>query len=58
MTPVKGAQAGDRRRSTRSLAGNELIFPSDATLDKVHLIDPDALKNQSYNEQWQAVLGA
>jgi hypothetical protein len=40
------------------LAGNELIFPSDSTLEKVHLIDPDALKNQSYNEQWQAVLGA
>ena len=41
-----------------SLAGNPLIFPTDAMLDKVHLIDPDALSNQSYNEQWQAVLGA
>ena len=25
-------------------------------LEKVHLIDPDALSNASYNEQWQAVL--
>ena len=40
------------------LASNQLIFPTEATLSRVHLIDPDALKNQSYNEQWQAVLGA
>ena len=40
------------------LAANPLIFPTEATLSRVHLIDPAALKNQSYNEKWQAVLGA
>jgi spermidine/putrescine transport system substrate-binding protein len=38
-------------------AKNDRIFPSEETLSQVHLIDPDALKNQSYNEQWQTVLG-
>jgi len=57
VTPVKGAREAASKVDP-ALAGNELIFPSDATLSKVHLIDPDALKNQSYNEQWQAVLGA
>ena len=57
VTPVKGAQQAVSKIDP-SLAGNPLIFPTDATLEKVHLIDPDALKNQSYNEQWQAVLGA
>jgi len=57
VTPVKGTREA-MGKVDKSLAGNELIFPSDATLEKVHLIDPDALKNQSYNEQWQAVLGA
>jgi hypothetical protein len=40
------------------MASSQLIFPSEQTLSRVHLIDPEALKNQSYNEQWQAVLGA
>ena len=57
VTPVKGTQEA-MSKVDPSLAGNQLIFPSDSTLDKVHLIDPKALSNQSYNEQWQAVLGA
>jgi spermidine/putrescine transport system substrate-binding protein len=57
VTPVKGTQAAMSKLDP-SLAGNQLIFPTEQTLSKVHLIDPDALKNQSYNEQWQAVLGA
>jgi spermidine/putrescine transport system substrate-binding protein len=57
VTPVKGAKEALAKTDPET-AKNELIFPSDATLSKVHLIDPDALKNQSYNEQWQAVLGA
>jgi spermidine/putrescine transport system substrate-binding protein len=57
VTPVKGTRQA-MSKVDPSLAGNPLIFPSDATLEKVHLIDPDALKNQDYNEQWQAVLGA
>jgi spermidine/putrescine transport system substrate-binding protein len=57
VTPVKGTQAV-LSKTDPELAGNPLIFPTEATLSQVHLIDPDALKNQSYNEQWQAVLGA
>ena len=57
VTPVKGTRQA-MSKVDPSLAGNPLIFPTDAMLDKVHLIDPDALSNQSYNEQWQAVLGA
>jgi len=57
VTPVKGTREA-MSKVDPSLAGNPLIFPTDAMLDKVHLIDPDALSNQSYNEQWQAVLGA
>jgi spermidine/putrescine transport system substrate-binding protein len=57
VTPVKGTREA-MSKVDPSLAGNPLIFPSDAVLEKVHLIDPEALSNQSYNEQWQAVLGA
>jgi spermidine/putrescine transport system substrate-binding protein len=57
VTPVKGAKEALAKTDPET-AKNELIFPSDATLSKVHLIDPDALKNQTYNEQWQSVLGA
>jgi spermidine/putrescine transport system substrate-binding protein len=57
VTPVKGTRQA-MSKIDPSLAGNPLIFPTDAMLDQVHLIDPDALSNQSYNEQWQAVLGA
>jgi len=57
VTPVKGTREV-LSKTDPALAGNELIFPSDATLEKVHLIDPEALNNQSYAEQWAAVLGA
>jgi spermidine/putrescine transport system substrate-binding protein len=57
VTPVKGAKE-ELARTDPETAKNELIFPTDETLSQVHLIDPAALKNQSYNEQWQAVLGA
>jgi spermidine/putrescine transport system substrate-binding protein len=57
VTPVKGTKEV-LTKTDPELADNQLIFPSEPTLSRVHLIDPDALKNQSYNEQWQAVLGA
>ena len=57
VTPVKGAKE-ELSKTDPETASNELIFPSEETLSRVHLIDPAALKNQSYNEQWQAVLGA
>ena len=57
VTPVKGAQQV-LSKTDPAMASSQLIFPTEQTLSRVHLIDPDALKNQSYNEQWQAVLGA
>jgi spermidine/putrescine transport system substrate-binding protein len=57
VTPVKGAKE-ELAKTDPELARNELIFPTDETLSQVHLIDPEALKNESYAEQWQAVLGA
>jgi len=39
-------------------AKNPLIFPTKATLQKVHLWDPDAAFNADYKEKWQRVLGA
>jgi spermidine/putrescine transport system substrate-binding protein len=57
VTPVKGAKQVLEKTDPK-LASNQLIFPTEATLSRVHLIDPAALKNQTYNEQWQAVLGA
>jgi spermidine/putrescine transport system substrate-binding protein len=57
VTPVKGTKEV-LAKTDPALASNELIFPTDATLDQVHLIDPEALNNQSYAEQWAAVLGA
>ena len=57
VTPVKGTKQV-LAKTDPELANNQLIFPTEATLSRVHLIDPAALKNQSYNEQWQAVLGA
>jgi spermidine/putrescine transport system substrate-binding protein len=57
VTPVKGTKEV-LSKTDPALASNELIFPTDATLEQVHLIDPEALSNQSYAEQWAAVLGA
>jgi spermidine/putrescine transport system substrate-binding protein len=57
VTPVKGTQEVIQKTDPE-LANNQLIFPTEETLSRVHLIDPVALKNTKYNEQWQAVLGA
>ena len=57
VTPVKGTQEVIQKTDP-ALANNQLIFPTEETLSRVHLIDPEALKNPKYNEQWQAVLGA
>jgi spermidine/putrescine transport system substrate-binding protein len=57
VTPVKGAKE-ELAKTDPETAANQLIFPTEETLSQVHLIDPAALKNQSYQEQWQGVLGA
>ena len=57
VTPVKGAKE-ELAKTDPETANNELIFPTEETLSQVHLIDPAALKNDKYQEAWQAVLGA
>jgi spermidine/putrescine transport system substrate-binding protein len=56
ISPVKGSREALAKTDPET-ANNELFFPTDKTLSQVHQIDPAALKNQSYNERWQAVLG-
>jgi spermidine/putrescine transport system substrate-binding protein len=57
VTPVKGAKE-ELAKTDPETANNQLIFPTEETLSQVHLIDPAALKNDKYQEAWQAVLGA
>jgi spermidine/putrescine transport system substrate-binding protein len=57
ISPVKGSGEVLAKTDPKT-ASDELVFPTEETLSKVHLIDPDALKNQSYAEQWQSVVGA
>lgn len=40
------------------LANNQLIFPDDETLGRLHQIDAAAIGNEEYLEQWQSVIGA
>ena len=57
ISPVKGSRE-ELAKSDPKTANDPLVFPTDATLTKLHLMDPASLKNQSYAEQWQAVVGA
>jgi spermidine/putrescine transport system substrate-binding protein len=57
VTPVKGAREV-LLASDPELANNQLIFPDDATLAKVKQFDSEALNNQEYIEQWQAIAAA
>ena len=56
ICPVKGSREALAKTDPKT-AANELVFPTDETLSKVHLIDPKSLTNQSYAEQWQSVVG-
>jgi spermidine/putrescine transport system substrate-binding protein len=38
-------------------ASNELIFPTDETLSKVHFNDPEMVNNDDYITRWQRVQG-
>jgi spermidine/putrescine transport system substrate-binding protein len=57
ISPVKGSREALAKIDPKT-ANNDLLFPTEAILARVHLIDPEALKNQSYQERWQGVLGA
>ena len=39
-------------------AHNPLVFPTAATRARLHSMDPNALFNGDYKQQWQKVLGA
>jgi spermidine/putrescine transport system substrate-binding protein len=55
IPPVIGAKQAALKLNP-SVANNELIFPSAATLAKVHLFDSAALNNQKYLTQWQNLI--
>jgi spermidine/putrescine transport system substrate-binding protein len=57
VTPVKGTQAV-LAKTDPALAKSPLAFPSDEVLAQTHQFDSAALNNQTYNEEWQKVLGA
>ena len=57
VPPVKGTKEVLAKTDPK-LAKDPLVFPDDAVLANTHQFDPDALNNQTYNEQWQKVLGA
>jgi spermidine/putrescine transport system substrate-binding protein len=57
VPPVKGTQAV-LAKTDPALAKSPLAFPSDEVLAQTHQFDSAALNNQTYNEEWQKVLGA
>jgi spermidine/putrescine transport system substrate-binding protein len=57
VPPVEGVKE-ELAKLDPALAENPLIVPDDATLAQVSGFDSEALNNQDYIEQWQALLGA
>jgi spermidine/putrescine transport system substrate-binding protein len=55
VTPVLGAKE-ELAKTDPALAKNELIFPTEKTLSRVHFIDPAALSNQTFQEDWQTTI--
>ena len=57
IPPVQGAKQ-EALNLDPAVAKNQLIFPSQAMLDSVHLFDNKALNNQKYLTQWQNLISA
>ena len=57
ICPVAGAQE-EIKAIDASLAANELIFPSEATLAQVKAFDTAAADNKEYKAAFQSVIGA
>jgi spermidine/putrescine transport system substrate-binding protein len=57
VCPVLGTQKV-LAKSDPAAARNPLIFPTAATLKKVHIFDSRALFNADYAEKWQKLVGA
>ena len=57
ICPVAGADKV-LLKSDPAIAKNPLIFPTKAMLAKAHQIDPKAVNNQDYKQQFQHLIGA
>ena len=57
ISPVKGAKE-EAEKLDPELAGNQLIFPDDATLAKVKIFDAEAADDTDLKSKFQAVIGA
>jgi spermidine/putrescine transport system substrate-binding protein len=57
ICPVEGAKE-EIARIDRSLARNELIFPTEETRANTFIFDAEAADNPDFKEQFQAVIGA
>jgi spermidine/putrescine transport system substrate-binding protein len=55
IPPVKGAGEWAKKYDP-SVANNQLIFPTEKTLNSVHLFDNNALNNQKYLTAWQNLI--
>jgi spermidine/putrescine transport system substrate-binding protein len=57
ISPVVGADKV-LLRSDPSIAKNPLIFPTKTILENAHQIDPKAVNNAKYKQQFQNLIGA
>ena len=57
ICPVSGADKV-LRKTDPAVANNHLIFPTKKMLANTHEIDPNAVNNKSYKQQFQALIGA
>jgi spermidine/putrescine transport system substrate-binding protein len=57
VTPVAGAKEA-LAKTDPATANNPLIFPTEKMLSQVHQFDSKALQNDTYQADWQKVLGA
>jgi spermidine/putrescine transport system substrate-binding protein len=57
VTPISAAKA-EAEAIDPGVAANQLVFPDEATLAKLQEFDPAALNDKTYNEKFQAVIGA
>jgi spermidine/putrescine transport system substrate-binding protein len=57
ICPVSGADAV-LRKTDPAVAKNTLIFPTKEMLSNAHQVDPKAVNNQSYKQQFQNLVGA
>jgi len=57
ISPVAASKA-EAEKVDPDVASNQLIFPDQATLDKLQEFDPAVVNDPAYNEKFQAVIGA